>query len=527
VVQSRNILKFLCAMLVPLAALLAGTSQTNADPAIQLLSPSQGIELTGDVGTAPSIARTLGLHLSEDQRTVALDWTDLVDSDRHLTIDRSQVHVQKGDLPAQNIELKTDPVQIKISVTELRQPGIFRGKLSVHQADPQKLPLATPLVIPITLTVRYPATTPVTPMPPSVVVPLTNGWSWFLPLSGHPGAIHDSPVDFRGIFPRLNILTAEVTSLRGTQSGAEFPRNGCSGGGGPCVNVRIEKERAFLDIDASTADADRYTGNLSVVLQGLDRIIDVPLDITVRADPLWALLSILAGVLLGRLGKFLNDQGRKIADARRRLALLRARIESFSAADGKLFKTALDSLEEKFLERNFAAFDTEIVRAATWVDLLDRLIQLETLAQASNNPQVEQSLLNIRSRIGSDQNTAQLSADIEKQAAILFLGAPAARAASPQGATVITQLLMREAPRARKNPLFERLRLQSEFVVLVLIPLASFLTIVILAFVGFEAIYIKSTSAFGANPVSDFLTALIWGLSVDVAGRTLSNVRGG
>jgi len=39
--------------------------------------------------------------------------------------------------------------------------------------------------------------------------------------------------------------------------------------------------------------------------------------------------------------------------------------------------------------------------------------------------------------------------------------------------------------------------------------------------IGFEALYMNGSPTFGANPVTDYLTAIIWGLSADVAGRTL------
>jgi hypothetical protein len=50
----------------------------------------------------------------------------------------------------------------------------------------------------------------------------------------------------------------------------------------------------------------------------------------------------------------------------------------------------------------------------------------------------------------------------------------------------------------------------------------QFATVVLLAFVGFEAIYLNaSAQTFGANPVTDYLSAIVWGLSAEVAARTL------
>jgi hypothetical protein len=52
--------------------------------------------------------------------------------------------------------------------------------------------------------------------------------------------------------------------------------------------------------------------------------------------------------------------------------------------------------------------------------------------------------------------------------------------------------------------------------------LVRFTTVLLLAFVGFEAIYLNANAqTFGANPVTDYLSAILWGLSAEVAARTL------
>jgi hypothetical protein len=141
---------------------------------------------------------------------------------------------------------------------------------------------------------------------------------------------------------------------------------------------------------------------------------------------------------------------------------------------------------------------------------------------------VEQALNALLPRIGVDIDTARLEADIEQAGRALFQGAAESQAfARFQSATGATRMIVTAARPSLS--LSERLTLamakKEEFFAMFLIPFLGFLTIVILAFVGFEAIYVNSAKAFGANPVNDFLTALVWGLSADVAGRTIANVR--
>ncbi len=45
--------------------------------------------------------------------------------------------------------------------------------------------------------------------------------------------------------------------------------------------------------------------------------------------------------------------------------------------------------------------------------------------------------------------------------------------------------------------------------------------------VGVETLYINQGTTFGANPVPDYITLAVWGLSADVASRTLTKLRGG
>lgn len=43
--------------------------------------------------------------------------------------------------------------------------------------------------------------------------------------------------------------------------------------------------------------------------------------------------------------------------------------------------------------------------------------------------------------------------------------------------------------------------------------------------VGLNALYIEQGSTFGARPSSDYLGLLLWGLSADVASRSLSGLQ--
>jgi hypothetical protein len=57
-------------------------------------------------------------------------------------------------------------------------------------------------------------------------------------------------------------------------------------------------------------------------------------------------------------------------------------------------------------------------------------------------------------------------------------------------------------------------------------PLFSLMLLVGLSVVGMRSLYMQKGSTFGADPFSDYLGLLVWGLSADVASRSLSNLTG-
>jgi len=57
-------------------------------------------------------------------------------------------------------------------------------------------------------------------------------------------------------------------------------------------------------------------------------------------------------------------------------------------------------------------------------------------------------------------------------------------------------------------------------------PLLHLVLLTGLTLTGLNTLYIKKGEAFGARPMSDYLTLLLWGLSADVASRRLSSLRG-
>jgi len=58
-------------------------------------------------------------------------------------------------------------------------------------------------------------------------------------------------------------------------------------------------------------------------------------------------------------------------------------------------------------------------------------------------------------------------------------------------------------------------------------PLLSLVLLVGLSAVGLGSLYVENGTTFGSRPFADYLGLILWGLSADVASRSLSSLKGG
>jgi len=70
-------------------------------------------------------------------------------------------------------------------------------------------------------------------------------------------------------------------------------------------------------------------------------------------------------------------------------------------------------------------------------------------------------------------------------------------------------------------------QVRAEAILRVVRPLLYFALLLGLLAVGLLSLYVGNGAAFGANRFADYLSLILWGLSADVAGRTLADLHGG
>jgi hypothetical protein len=60
----------------------------------------------------------------------------------------------------------------------------------------------------------------------------------------------------------------------------------------------------------------------------------------------------------------------------------------------------------------------------------------------------------------------------------------------------------------------------------ILRPLLYLVLMGVLLAIGLQSLYLEKGATFGANPLTDYLSLLFWGLSAEVASKTLSTIKG-
>jgi hypothetical protein len=218
-----------------------------------------------------------------------------------------------------------------------------------------------------------------------------------------------------------------------------------------------------LAINPNRLPADHYSGSLHLIVANLDDPVTVPIDFSVRNEPFWALGALLVGILLGRLSNFLQGHGRDTLNAYRRTRLLKGRVE-----------------------RQLP--DTDANKAGL-------LAKLDEAREAIDD---------------DDLDAARALCD-EVENALKQSGVAVPRRGLPK--TGVGGVL------EKISPVEAGLGLGAHVL--------GFLVYIGLLVVGFQTLYVNQGASFGSNGIFDYVGLILWGLTADVASRSLGNLAGG
>jgi hypothetical protein len=133
--------------------------------------------------------------------------------------------------------------------------------------------------------------------------------------------------------------------------------------------------------------------------------------------------------------------------------------------------------------------------------------------------QIQESLLQLsKVMMGADQQPDPSLTAAANEAAAAILAAAGQKTKSDRFAW-LRRLLIAIAGVSNE--------LRAETTLWIVRPLLSLTLLVGLSLVGIRALYVEKGITFGADPFSNYLELILWGLSADVASRSLSYLAGG
>jgi hypothetical protein len=282
--------------------------------------------------------------------------------------------------------------------------------------------------------------------------------------------------------------------------------------------------------------ADRYQGSMRLLMNHMDDAVTTPVTLDVRHGPWIAALALLAGILLGRFVQSVNTpqalaqqrlfgtlftlQGaeRDVADPAAQI-LLTSMIEQARQDIAAMVKTAGD-------------LTTQVADISTAIDLEKSLERLETQAKSldpASQADVQTHLDAARSAF-LKQDFAGAEKERQNAQGLVLEGLSTKPAAAPVRA-IMSRLAFATRQPTRERPMGLRVtqaiagseKTGPEVKFAIAKPVLFVLLLIGLLVLGMYTLYIKNTT-FGADILYDYFSLLAWGLSADVAQRTLQNL---
>jgi len=309
-----------------------------------------------------------------------------------------------------------------------------------------------------------------------------------------------------------------------------------------------------LTLDRSAMPPEQYVGAIYLTQSNQSNRLILPINLSVRSGPLLPLLVLLVGVILGRLFKYMQEQGGPQAQARKKVYQLEADIKEAHPADRKILLPMLRDTRKLVYRQQIEAADTQVTLIQSRLRLLKQLRAIEDqlyekqkrseLVEPETFGQI-QTARDLIAQSQDDKATSTVAAILETASArgrggatddsdvmeVALRGAAVNLDQSARNAITETEKTEALTPIERLEQflvavsgLSDQVRAEATF--WFVRPLLYLVLLTGLTLAGLNTLYIEKGETFGARPMSDYLTLLLWGLSADVASRSLSGLQG-
>jgi hypothetical protein len=458
--------------------------------------------------------------------------SELRDSSGEAAIGRDQVQLVE---PATERRLDRNvPRNFRVRVDGADLPGTYRGTLEIRPAGPAR---DASLILPVKVLVRVrPAVTGVPSdtlkvqlarcgLTCSLVRPLLPaGWlqdtlrMYFENLA--PGAV--------AITAASIVAKGEKTGYRPSAADIVLAEQGDLSFASNRVSVLT------LVVDRRHIPPDRYTGVLSLALDGAEQPKRITLDLSLRDGPMLPLFMLALGVLLGRLVKYMQEGGQAQSTALGEVRRVEARLADADPADATALRPMLQQVRQAVYDRQLTSVHEDLNAIGGRQRKLTQLRALEFDLQRKGPlpPAIGNRIQQARTLLANEQDDA---ADKELEGIRQDIVAGAAARGAPAGFPVSKALGAVQPGATSMWRGFVRMlnvlsghanQFGAEATYWLARPLLWLLLLFSLVAVGFGSLYLEKGVTFGAEPFSDYFGLLIWGLSADVISRGLTNLQG-
>ncbi|BAZ24146.1 hypothetical protein NIES4073_50380 [Kalymmatonema gypsitolerans NIES-4073] len=340
------------------------------------------------------------------------------------------------------------------------------------------------------------------------------------------------------------VAQGELTGYQLNSSAISIPQVSKPLPANQIVSMRLVLKRSVMP-------PDNYNGAVYLTLGAQGDRLTLPINLNVRSGPLLPLVVLFLGVILGRLFKYVQGSGGNQADALKEVNRLDqdiadARLEN---EDDKKILTGMSGEVRKLVFRdkldaakaNIEAIQNRL-QVLTNLQLIEKRIGEEPLDSTSEKEAREQ-IEKVRFYI-AEKDDAKAKEFLEKLKATL----EDVRARSSgdsnikeyiESAEAATDSILKSSSDSSGKPTplkrFQRFMIQlsglseqvrAEATLWFVRPLLSLTLLLALTALGINSLYVENGKNFGARPFSDYLGLILWGLSADVASRSLSSLQG-
>jgi hypothetical protein len=307
-----------------------------------------------------------------------------------------------------------------------------------------------------------------------------------------------------------------------------------------------------LNIARTKLPPDQYNGTVYLVVANQPEWLALPINLSVRTGPLLPLTVLLWGILLGRLLKYMQERGEPQANVLQELNELEYELRSLDPADQTILAKALTQARRATYREQFDKAQEKIKLIRDRLDVLTNLRTLENQLEQRVEPipdeTVNQAIANVQSARkalveGEDKTARAGIQQVQELLSTAAVGRGAESAQTQNSINGVTDSL--DALKDRESDIVaspsvinwlqrslmvlsgvsDRARAEATF--WVVRPLLALVLLGGLSAMGLGSLYVEKGGTFGARPFSDYLGLILWGLSADVASRSLSNLSGG